>query len=166
MTVPQLRDAIRGAIDILQAEAAERRARRFRGERRVRCGATRDGTATLTAELAVEAAAAVWNALTGAARAAQAAGDPRSLDQLRADELVARATGTPRRPPSPDDDPELHDPDDACAAGRSNNASDDSEAAVGPERRQPGRRRERRQRGRRRERRQRGRRSPERRRCR
>jgi len=120
MTVPALRDAIRGAIDTLQAEAAERRARRFRAERRVRCEATRDGTATLTAELAVEAAAAVWNALTLAAKAAQAAGDPRSLDQLRADELVARATGTRRRPPSPDDDPELHDPDDTFPSGRSN----------------------------------------------
>ena len=122
MTVPQLRDAIRGAIDTLQAEAAERRARRFRAERRVRCEAGRDGTATVSAELAIEAAAAVWNALTASAKAAQAGGDPRTLDQLRADELVARATGTPRRPPSPDDNPDRttdadrHDPADRATA--------------------------------------------------
>src|SRR6185312_2831818 len=52
--------------------------------------------ATLTADLAVEAAAAVWNALTDAAQAAKAAGDPRTMDQLRADELLARATGVAR----------------------------------------------------------------------
>jgi hypothetical protein len=45
----------------------------------------------------------VWNALTAAATAAKAAGDPRSLDQLRADELLARTTGTPLPPPAPGD---------------------------------------------------------------
>ena len=100
MTVPQLRAAIAAAIAAIDAVAAERAARRAREARRVRCQANSDGTATLTADLAVEAAAAVWNALTAAARAAKAAGDPRSLDQLRADELLARTAGAPL--PAPD----------------------------------------------------------------
>jgi hypothetical protein len=115
MTVPQLRAAIAAAIAAIDAEAAERAARNARAARRVRCEVNQDGTATVSAELAVEAAAAVWNALTAAAKAAKAGGDPRSLDQLRADELLARATGTPLPPPAPgdtldpDETPELAD---------------------------------------------------------
>ena len=99
MTVPQLRSAIAAAAAAIDAEATARRARKARSQRHVRCEAGLDGTATLTAELAVESAAAVWNALTAAAKAAKAAGDPRALDQLRADELLARATRAPLVPP-------------------------------------------------------------------
>jgi len=106
MTVPELRAAIAAAVAAIDAEAAERAARNARAARRVRCQANQDGTATLTTELAVEAAAAVWNALTTGAKAAKAAGDPRSLDQLRADELLARTTGTPLPPPAPGDTPD------------------------------------------------------------
>ena len=45
----------------------------------------------------------MWNALTAAAKAARAAGDRRSLDQLRADILIARATTSPLAPPLPGD---------------------------------------------------------------
>ena len=103
MTLPQLRAAIDAAVAAIDAEAAARRARQARSARRVRSRATGDGTATLTADVTVEAAAAVWNALTAAAKAARAAGDPRCLDQLRADILVARATTTPLAPPMPAD---------------------------------------------------------------
>jgi hypothetical protein len=111
MSVQQLRTAIAAAIAAIDAEAAARRAKETRSARRVRCQANLDGTATLNAELTVEAAAAVWNALTAAAKAARVAGDPRSLDQLRADALVARTTGTPLPPPLPGDSWRVPDPD-------------------------------------------------------
>ena len=91
-TLQELKDAIRAAIKELDAAEAARRARRARGERHVRVGENEDGTAELTANLPAEDAAAVFAALTLAAKAAKAAGDPRTLDQLRADELVHRAT--------------------------------------------------------------------------
>ena len=90
-TVPKLRLQIRAAILQLKAQAAEKRAEQARRDRHVRCQAGRDGTAELTAELPAEAAAAIFESLTRAARAAKAAGDARTLDQLRADELVQRA---------------------------------------------------------------------------
>jgi hypothetical protein len=90
-TVPKLRLQIRAAILQLKARAAEKRAEQARRDRHVRCQAGPDGTAELTAELPAEAAAAIFESLTRAARAAKAAGDPRTLDQLRADELVYRA---------------------------------------------------------------------------
>ena len=112
MTVPQLRAAIAAAISAIDAEAAGRAARAAREARRVRCQTNADGTATLSAELAVEAAAAVWNALTAAAKAAKAAGDPRTLDQLRADELLARATGAHAPSTAPADQPDQPEPAD------------------------------------------------------
>ena len=93
LTTPQLRMAIANAITRVEAEAADRRTRAAREGRGVSCQVSADGMAKLTADLAVEAAAAVWNALTAAAKAAKAAGDPRTFDQLRADELLARTTG-------------------------------------------------------------------------
>lgn len=92
LTTPQVRAAIAGAINALDAEAAARRAEKARERRGVSCRADLDGMATLTADLAVEATAAVWNVLTDAAKKTKAAGDPRTMDQLRADELVARVT--------------------------------------------------------------------------
>jgi hypothetical protein len=112
MTVPELRTAIAAAVAAIDAEAAPRRAKAARAGRRVRCQTDRDGTATLTAELTVEAAAAVWNALTAAAKAVRAAGDPRSLDQLRADVLVTRTTGRRLPAPTPGDTPDIPDPDE------------------------------------------------------
>jgi hypothetical protein len=116
MTIPELRAAIAAAVAAIDAEAAARRAKAARAGRRVRCQTDRDGTATLTAELTVEAAAAVWNALTAAAKAARAAGDPRSLDQLRADTLVAGTTGRRLPPPIPGDTPDIADPEECGAA--------------------------------------------------
>ena len=118
MTLPQLRAAIAAAIAAIDAEAAARRAKAVRAARRVRSRTDLDGGATLTAELTVEAAAAVWNALTAAAKTARAAGDPRSLDQLRADVLVARTTGTALPPPAPGDTPGVPDPENLCDARR------------------------------------------------
>jgi hypothetical protein len=117
MTLPQVRAAIAAAVAAIDAEATARRANDARAGRRVRCQANLDGTATVTAELTVEAAAAVWNGLTEAAKAARAAGDPRCLDQLRADALVARATGTPLPPPLPGDTPDVPDPQDTDPLG-------------------------------------------------
>jgi hypothetical protein len=111
MTLPQLRAAIAAAIAAIDAEAAARRGKEARAARRVRCRANLDGTGTLTADLTVEAAAAVWNGLTEAAKAARAAGDPRSLDQLRADALVAKTTGAPLPAPLPGDTWDVPDPD-------------------------------------------------------
>jgi hypothetical protein len=53
-----------------------------------------DGMARLEATAGQEDVAAVWNALTDAARVARRHGDPRTLDQIRLDELVRRTTGT------------------------------------------------------------------------
>ena len=117
MTLPQLRAAIAAAIAAIDAEAAARRAKAVRAARRVRSRTDLDGGATLTAELTVEAAAAVWNALTAAAKTARAAGDPRSLDQLRADVLVARTTGTALPPPAPGDTPDVPDPENVATLG-------------------------------------------------
>lgn len=47
-----------------------------------------DGMCTLRVQLRAPAGVAVYNRLTGYAKAAKAAGDPRTLDQLRADALV------------------------------------------------------------------------------
>jgi hypothetical protein len=129
MTLPQLRAAIAAAIAAIDAEAAARRARGARAGRRVRSQANLDGTATITAELTVEAAAAVWNGLTEAAKAARAAGDPRSLDQLRADALVARATGTALPPPVPGDTWDVPDPDDTAPLGDVGTSGDPDDVA-------------------------------------
>jgi hypothetical protein len=137
MTLPQLRAAIAAAIAAIDAETAARRAKEARAARRVRCRANLDGTGTLTADLTVEAAAAVWNALTDAAKTARAAGDPRSLDQLRADALVAKTTGAPLPPPLPGDTWDVAVPD---ATTESANLDDihtsgdlDDEGVVGSE---------------------------------
>ncbi len=116
MTLPQLRAAIEAAIAAIDAEAAVRRAKQARSARRVRSRATGDGTANLSVDVTVEAAAAVWNALTAAAKTARAAGDPRSLDQLRADILVARATANPLAPPLPGDTCDMPDDEDPAEA--------------------------------------------------
>ena len=91
-TLPQLKDAIRAAIVEIDEAQAKRREERARRRRHVRVEEDVDGTAEFVANLPAEAAAAVFTSLTQAAKAAKAAGDPRTLDQLRADELVHRAT--------------------------------------------------------------------------
>ena len=62
-------------------------------QRRVSIRPAPDTMAHLTALLPVAQAVAVFAALNGAAGAARAAGDPRSLDQVKADTLVERVTG-------------------------------------------------------------------------
>jgi hypothetical protein len=132
MTLPQLRAAIAATIAAIDAEAASRRAKEARAARRVRCRANLDGTGTLTADLTVEAAAAVWNALTEAAKVARAAGDPRSLDQLRADALVAKCAGASLPPPLPGDTWDVPDPDmtgDAANLGDIHTSGDPDDVA-------------------------------------
>jgi hypothetical protein len=111
-TLPQLKAALRAAVLELDAAAAERRARQARRGRHVRAAANDDGTADMVANLPAEDAAAVLSALTAAARAAKAAGDPRTLDQLRADELVHRATRGVATTESPEPEKPAHDPHD------------------------------------------------------
>lgn len=65
-------------------------------DRRVGMRPTPDTMALVTAYLPAPQAVAVWGALDRAARAARAAGDERSLDQVRADVLVERVTGQAR----------------------------------------------------------------------
>ena len=57
-------------------------------KRRVCFDALPDGMSCLTAFLAAEQGQAIYAALSGAARAGKAAGDPRTMDQLRADTLA------------------------------------------------------------------------------
>jgi Domain of unknown function (DUF222) len=77
----------------LDPEAVVRRAGKAAHQRRVTCRPAPDTMASLNALLPVAQGVACWASLDRSARAAKAAGDPRSLDQLRADLLVERLTG-------------------------------------------------------------------------
>lgn len=77
----------------LDPEAVVRRAGKAAHQRRVTCRPAPDTMASLNALLPVAQGVACWANLDRSARAAKAAGDPRSLDQLRADLLVERLTG-------------------------------------------------------------------------
>ncbi len=87
------RDLTRALVEVDAAEASARH-RRARGGRRV-CHPTLlpDGMAGMWAVLPAESAALLDAALDGAAAAARAAGDTRTVDQLRADGLVDLAVG-------------------------------------------------------------------------
>lgn len=94
------------AMSPRQAEAATRRAsyradpravlgraRTARSDRRVGIRPAPDTMAVLSAFLPAEQGIAAWTSLTRHARAARAAGDPRSHGQVMADTLVERLTG-------------------------------------------------------------------------
>ncbi|HYY09862.1 MAG TPA: DUF222 domain-containing protein, partial [Kineosporiaceae bacterium] len=89
-TLGQLQDALTAAVLALDPQGAEDRARRARRGRHVRAVPSGDGVAEVTANVPAEDAAAVMTTLTDAAKTAKAAGDPRTFDQLRADEYVQR----------------------------------------------------------------------------
>src|SRR3954470_8794832 len=126
-TLAQLKAAIRAAIVELDAAEAATRAERARRQRHVRVREGADGTAELVADLPAEAAAAVFTSLTMAAKAAKAAGDPRTLDQLRADELVHRAT----RGVHPDEYQRADEPTDPGPQAGAESPVDDSRANTG-----------------------------------
>lgn len=90
------RDLTRALIEVDPSEAEDRH-RRARAERRVHHPRLLpDGMAGIWAVLPAERAALVDGTLDAAATAARAAGDPRTLDQLRADGFVDLVTGAPR----------------------------------------------------------------------
>jgi hypothetical protein len=125
-TLPQLKDAIRAAILELDAASAANRSERARRGRHVRVREGVDGTAELVADLPAEAAAAVFTSLTNAAKAAKAGGDPRTLDQLRADELVHRATRgvNPAEYQPADHQPAEYQPADPTSCARPDSEAD------------------------------------------
>ncbi len=102
MTLPGLAAAIEATIAALDAEAAAERARAARDRRCVSTRMDPDGMGRLEASTGAEQVAAMWSALTAAARQAKRGGDGRTLDQLRLDELVTRVTGLQTTDRSPD----------------------------------------------------------------
>jgi hypothetical protein len=78
----------------LDPQAAVRRVAKAESERRVTLRPAPDTMAVLTAPLPVAQGVAAYAALTRAADAARAAGDPRTRGQIMADTLVERLTGT------------------------------------------------------------------------
>lgn len=86
LTTGQLRARLRRWVIAADPEAATRRQRRAVGQRRVEHGLDSDGAATLAGyHLPPDRAAAAAARIDALARAAKHAGDPRTLDQLRAD---------------------------------------------------------------------------------
>jgi hypothetical protein len=77
----------------LDPQAAVRRVAKAESERRVTLRPAPDTMAVLTAPLPVAQGVAAYAALTRAADAARAAGDPRTRGQVMADTLVERLTG-------------------------------------------------------------------------
>lgn len=95
LTVGQVRAKLDRLVIGLDPDAARRRRARAVDERKVTRRVDGDGVATVTAlGLPVERAAAAMERLDALARAARAAGDDRTLDQLRADLLLALLDGT------------------------------------------------------------------------
>ena len=98
----QLRAAIEEAITRIDPDGAAERGQRARAERRVSAHPEPDGMARLHAYAGAETVAAAMNDLAAAANAAQAAGDPRTRDQISVDELFHRLTrgahGAPAHP--------------------------------------------------------------------
>jgi hypothetical protein len=93
MTVPALERAVEAGILALDAQAAADRAKDARARRSVWTRPEADGMARLEASAGAEQIAAAFAALTSAARRVKRAGDARTLDQIRLDELLARVTG-------------------------------------------------------------------------
>jgi hypothetical protein len=95
MNTTQLGRAIRTLVLKLDPEAAARRAERAAKRRRVNNGLDADGTAYISATgLEPAPAAAAMERIDSCARAARAAGDERTLEQLRADCFVGLLNGS------------------------------------------------------------------------
>lgn len=86
-------DLAREISQRLDPGAAVRRARKAEGDRRVTVRPAPDTMSNLTALLPVVQGVAVYAALRKEAESRRAQGDPRTISQLMADILVARATG-------------------------------------------------------------------------
>nr|MDT0666928.1 DUF222 domain-containing protein [Micromonospora sp. DSM 115978] len=85
--------AARAAADRADPRAAAERCARRREQRSVWKSDDHDGVAGLGASLPAEIAQAIWQRLTGLARAAKTPGDTRTLDQTRADVYTALLLG-------------------------------------------------------------------------
>jgi Domain of unknown function (DUF222) len=89
-TTAEVKRAIRRAVMNVDPVAAQRRCKSARNERGVWLTPLDDGVAEIRAVLAAEDALTVHNVLTGATQASKlAGGEPRTMDQLRADYLVS-----------------------------------------------------------------------------
>lgn len=89
----ELEAAVRALVYEVDPSGFVARARRAASDRGVSVRPAPDVMGILTARLPAPQAIAVYQSLDGAARAKRASGDPRTVDQLRADELFERATG-------------------------------------------------------------------------
>jgi hypothetical protein len=87
--------AVRAAATRRDPRSVAQRASHAASERRVSLRPAPDCMTYLTALLPVHEGVAVYTALTRHADTLHAAGDPRSRDQIKADTLVERTTGTP-----------------------------------------------------------------------
>jgi hypothetical protein len=97
-TVSQLRERVNSHAHRADPTLAKRRYTRSVADRQVWLQPFTDGTAFLGASnLPPHQAAAAFDHLDRLARAAKAAGDPRTLPQLRADAYLAMLTGAPFR---------------------------------------------------------------------
>ena len=94
------RDLTRALVEVDPTEAEDRHRRAKAGRRVHHPRVLPDGMAGIWAVLPAEQAALVDGTLDTAAAAARAAGDPRTLDQLRADGFVDLAVGAPPAPPT------------------------------------------------------------------
>lgn len=111
-------DLARELSQRLDPGAAVRRASKAESERRVTVRPAPDTMSNVTALLPVAQGVAVYAALRRTAQAMRAAGDPRSLPQLMADVLVARATGRSNdEPATPDVQVELVMPERTLVRG-------------------------------------------------
>ncbi|MGI9092655.1 MAG: DUF222 domain-containing protein [Mycobacteriales bacterium] len=95
VTPGQLRRRVARAVIAIDAAAAVRRRRQAETERSVWMRPDANGMATLGAHLCAADAVGIFTLLDGSARAARAAGDARTLEQLRADTLVQAIGGGP-----------------------------------------------------------------------
>ncbi|HYY12491.1 MAG TPA: DUF222 domain-containing protein [Kineosporiaceae bacterium] len=93
MTNPALQAALAAAIAALDAEAAARRAKVARRDRRVSATPLADSMGRIELTTGHEEVAAVLAGLDHAVAAAKHAGDDRSADQIRADHAVHLLTG-------------------------------------------------------------------------
>jgi hypothetical protein len=97
----QVRAAVRARVLAIDADAAQRRARKARADRRVGMVSKPDGVGLVFGRLAAEEAVACWTALDSCARKMRAEGDKRPINDIICDTFLARLTGAestrPRR---------------------------------------------------------------------
>ena len=93
-TTTQLKAMLRRLLLRLDPDAVRKRRARALSERAVAHFEFTNGTAAVSgSNLPIDRAAAAYNHLDGIARATKAAGDPRTLDQIRADTFTDLLTG-------------------------------------------------------------------------